>query len=295
MRRINLFALCLSFFIAAMFVYAESQKATSITLGDGSKLPITPKEQIPSNIPAEVREKILSLYSASPFYRFEAVRSLGEMHNRALSATPWLIDLLGDKTLAKMVSGGVETKVMAEGQFFLYCGGNCFYVDDEAEKALCNITGQSFGKDQTKWRGWWGKNKQILNKKQASGIKSCDDAKRMLKASDMFFSQSQPSCFVEKINPFKDYGTLTKNQYYFADGCRIIPVGNLRPHSRSYVCQLCSGLPCYVSFQKVRKTFVDLKMGQSITVVGRYVGYTIGRAGDYSCIVPILEDCYIYR
>jgi len=169
MRSLSITRICV-LLIASMrptVASSEAPKTASVVLGNGSLLNMTPKEEIPSDTPASVREKVLALYSASPFARFEAAGSLGEMGRRAVSAVPQLIDLLADQTLAKMVSpsGGVETKVQAQGQFFLFCSGECFFVDNEAEKALRGITGQDFGKEQKKWRSWWERNRrQRLNR-----------------------------------------------------------------------------------------------------------------------------------
>jgi HEAT repeat protein len=55
-----------------------------------------PKENIPSNVPADVRKKIEQLYSPDPEKRAAAACALGEMTSQATPAIPFLISLLGD-------------------------------------------------------------------------------------------------------------------------------------------------------------------------------------------------------
>ncbi len=61
--------------------------------------PDIPKEKIPSDIPAEVREQIEKLYSSAPAARLVAAEKLGRMSERAVPAIPFLVELLGDDTL----------------------------------------------------------------------------------------------------------------------------------------------------------------------------------------------------
>ena len=55
-----------------------------------------PKENIPSNIPADVRKEIEELYSHQAKHRGEAIFRLGEMRKKAIPAIPFLIEMLGD-------------------------------------------------------------------------------------------------------------------------------------------------------------------------------------------------------
>jgi hypothetical protein len=62
----------------------------------GYAQPKIPKEDIPSNIPADVREQIERLYSSDPAERAEGAYNLKEMGARAVPAIPFLIGMLGD-------------------------------------------------------------------------------------------------------------------------------------------------------------------------------------------------------
>lgn len=61
--------------------------------------PNIPEDNIPSNIPANVREKIEGLYSVDPVKRAEAAADLGVMGHRAAPAIPFLIGMFGDEIL----------------------------------------------------------------------------------------------------------------------------------------------------------------------------------------------------
>jgi len=60
--------------------------------------PEIPKEKIPDNIPAEVRQEIERLYSADGAEREKAAVKLGSMGERAVAAIPFLVSMLGDGT-----------------------------------------------------------------------------------------------------------------------------------------------------------------------------------------------------
>jgi hypothetical protein len=57
------------------------------------------KDNIPSDVPANVREKIEGLYSLDPIKRAEAGAHLALMGHRAVPAIPFLIGIFGDDTL----------------------------------------------------------------------------------------------------------------------------------------------------------------------------------------------------
>lgn len=58
--------------------------------------PNIPKESIPTDIPVEVKGKIVRLYSSDPQERSYVAFKLGEMGEQAVKAIPFLIGMLGD-------------------------------------------------------------------------------------------------------------------------------------------------------------------------------------------------------
>jgi hypothetical protein len=66
-----------------------------------------PKEKIPKNIPSSIREKIIWLYSSEPGTRGIAAHNLGVMGKAATPAVPYLISMLGDRTLYHPSSQGI--------------------------------------------------------------------------------------------------------------------------------------------------------------------------------------------
>ncbi len=64
----------------------------------GYAQPKIPKENVPSNIAADVKEQIERLYSHNPVERAKAAIELGGMGERAAPAIPFLIGILGDHT-----------------------------------------------------------------------------------------------------------------------------------------------------------------------------------------------------
>jgi len=60
--------------------------------------PSIPKDEIPSDMPAKVREQVEKLYASDPRARGEAATRLGNLGNRAAEAIPFLISMLGDNT-----------------------------------------------------------------------------------------------------------------------------------------------------------------------------------------------------
>jgi HEAT repeat protein len=81
-----------------------------------------PKKNIPSDIPSDLRKEIETLYSLSSVKRARAVRSLGEMGDRATPAIPFLTGMLADNT---RIREEFKDKFALPG--------------DEAVKALVNI------------------------------------------------------------------------------------------------------------------------------------------------------------
>ncbi len=71
----------------------------------GYAQPKISKENIPKNIPADVRKEIEQLYSSDPVERGYAAVHLGKMGERAVPAIPYLQDILGDRTRLKLTRG----------------------------------------------------------------------------------------------------------------------------------------------------------------------------------------------
>jgi HEAT repeat protein len=140
------------------------------------------KENIPSNIPSDVMEKIESLYSSDAVKRAKAAFDLGETGLAAIPAIQPLIANLGDD--GHMVSfklvkdlGYEVTTPAAEAAIALVKIGRPAVeplittlrhedkkVRDKVVEVLQKITGQDFGSDQEKWQKWWKENKQLSPK-----------------------------------------------------------------------------------------------------------------------------------
>jgi len=76
--------------------------ATLVFLIVTSKLlsqPAISKQNIPKNIPADVKTKIEALYSTNPVARATAAYELGELTPESHPAIPFLVKLLGDDVL----------------------------------------------------------------------------------------------------------------------------------------------------------------------------------------------------
>ena len=130
----------------------------------GYAQPNIPKENIPADIPTEVREQIERLYSSDPVGRGDAAYDLGEMGEKAAPAIPFLIEVLKDE--ASYVRG-----YAAEALGWI--GGECALepliaalkhespsVRGEAAWALGKITEKYFGRNSVKWQKWWEENKE---------------------------------------------------------------------------------------------------------------------------------------
>jgi HEAT repeat protein len=65
---------------------------------EGYPQPNTPKQNITSDIPAEVKEALKGLYSMNPPDLLMVGVELRKLGSRAVTAIPFLIDLLGDRT-----------------------------------------------------------------------------------------------------------------------------------------------------------------------------------------------------
>ena len=120
----------------------------------GHSQPKIPREDIPSKIPAVVRDKIEGLYSQDPRERTLAAVSLGEMGANASAAIPFLLGLLDDN--AHLVSG----------KYVKDLGYKLTTPAKEATFALKEITGQDFGEDHLKWQKWWDQNKEQFLKRR---------------------------------------------------------------------------------------------------------------------------------
>jgi len=74
-----------------------------------------PKEEVPSDIPAEVRNEILGLYSSNLVDRGNAALRLGRIGEKAVPAIPFLVGLLGD-TKSDVVQTSMGTIIVMAGQ-----------------------------------------------------------------------------------------------------------------------------------------------------------------------------------
>ena len=85
-----------------------------VIAGAGYAQPNIPKENIPLNIPADVRREVERIYSSDPVERGYGCYNLGEMGPKAVSAAPFLIRILGDTTAMRwaeqnVIIGGEQT------------------------------------------------------------------------------------------------------------------------------------------------------------------------------------------
>jgi len=81
--------------LSALVVAFSAANLLSEAIADHPK-PNLPKDQIPNNIPADVKDAILQLYAADAVKRGAAAHRLGELGQK--SALPYLIGLLHDGT-----------------------------------------------------------------------------------------------------------------------------------------------------------------------------------------------------
>lgn len=118
--------------------------------------PKIPKKNIPTNITSDLRKKIEMLYSSDPAQRADGAEQIGQMGNRAILATPYLIEILKqDSTqLEKLIK-----EVDSSGKVFI-TGVKYTYTHRIAAEALNKITGKEFGEDSEKWQEWWEQNKE---------------------------------------------------------------------------------------------------------------------------------------
>ncbi len=75
--------------------------------------PKTPKENIPFDIPSDVREEIEGLYSQDIEKRAKSATYLGEMGDRAIPAIPFLIEILDEHTWPSSSPGFEALKALA--------------------------------------------------------------------------------------------------------------------------------------------------------------------------------------
>jgi len=88
----------------------------------GYAQPNIPKENISSDIPADVRKEIEGLYSSDPGKRVRAAINLGEMGEWAAPGIPYLVGMLGDTSQAKLRDGGSTTPGKAAAEALLKIG-----------------------------------------------------------------------------------------------------------------------------------------------------------------------------
>jgi hypothetical protein len=65
----------------------------------GYTQPNTPRGEIPSHIPGDLKRQIEGLYSPKLVHRVNAVLQIGRMAEKAVPAIPLLVAMLGDSTL----------------------------------------------------------------------------------------------------------------------------------------------------------------------------------------------------
>ena len=163
--------------------------------------PTTPKEEIPKDIQAKVRELIERLDSADAKERKKAAYDLRAMGEKAVAAVPFLIELLNDKdskvtraarsaledigkpavepliallknkstvnrTTPASILGKIKDPRAIEALILLLKDENNHYVRNTTLKSLKKITEEDFGEDEVKWRAWWDENKEKLLKQQ---------------------------------------------------------------------------------------------------------------------------------
>ena len=156
----------------------------------GYAQPKIPKENIPSDIPSEIRKEIEKLYSVDSVEREWAIEHLRDFPERVVPTLPFLIGLLHDNTKTKIrkSSGfrfwdekGEQTTIISQdisadtiglevAKLLVEIGMPAIEplitalkdedstVRTNAEFALKKITGQDFGQDSMKWKKWWGGN-----------------------------------------------------------------------------------------------------------------------------------------
>ncbi len=100
----------------------------------GHAQPRIPKEDIPADIPSDVREQIERLSSDDPAER---------------SSAAWALGKIGDKRAVEPLIAVLKDK------------GS--YVRYYASEALTKITGKDFGEDQAQWQKWWEQNKSSFS------------------------------------------------------------------------------------------------------------------------------------
>lgn len=129
----------------------------------GYAQPNIPKEDIPSNIPYNVRKEIEGLYSSDSTERGYAAQQLGKMATLAVPAIPFLIEILGDSVA--FVRGGAAEALGKIGKpavepLIAALKDKDRRVREKAVWALVEITGENLGQDPIKWQRWWEQNKQ---------------------------------------------------------------------------------------------------------------------------------------
>ncbi|GAI92158.1 unnamed protein product, partial [marine sediment metagenome] len=76
--------------------------------------PSIPKDDIPADIPTDVRLQIERLYSSDPVERIAAAVALADMEGQKTAATPFLISILHDATPVEVSSESIPASPAAE-------------------------------------------------------------------------------------------------------------------------------------------------------------------------------------
>lgn len=115
---------------------------------------IIPKKSIPTNISSDVKKNIEMLYSSDAVKRAEGAVQLGQIGDRAISATPYLIEILKDTARIKRTMDRYDQSGRVVSFYT-----NITTIGSIVAETLKKITGEDLGDDQTKWLEWWEKNK----------------------------------------------------------------------------------------------------------------------------------------
>lgn len=146
--------------IELLYLVPRFNGKATIELSNIGKFKINaPKQNIPSAIPSDVNAQIEKLHSQNSAERAEGAEQLGQMGNRAILATPYLIEILEDSTQVQKPIKRVDSS----GKVFI-TGLEFSTPKRIAAEALNKITGKDFGENAEKWKKWWEKNKQSFHK-----------------------------------------------------------------------------------------------------------------------------------
>lgn len=118
----------LSFFVVLVVTvggfncaFAELKKMPRKSIASAG--PSLPKESVPTDIPANIREQILRLYSKDAVERANAAMALGKMGNKALPAVPYLKGMFNDRANLMWSTDGGSSYSTDPGEIAVYAYG----------------------------------------------------------------------------------------------------------------------------------------------------------------------------